>query len=81
MSSIYKLLGNEISISSANTVVNSNLVRVICTTSSVITFAYANGTAYANTTMATSEVAIFQKNTTDTIAGSNMRATPIAYRN
>jgi hypothetical protein len=79
--SVYKLLGNEITISSANNVGSSNLVRVFCSSSAVITFAYANGTSYANTTMATSEVAIFAKGNTDTVAGSNMKATPIAYRN
>lgn len=78
---VYKFLGTQISISSANTVGNSPLLRVFCSSSSTLTLAYANGTTYANATLATGESMIVAKAPTDTVAGSNMVAAPIAYRN
>lgn len=79
--SVYKFLGTQVSISTANTVGNSPLVRVFCSSSNVLTLAYANGTTYANTTLATGESIVVEKATTDTVAGSSMLAAPIAYRN
>ena len=83
MSTVYKFLGTEVSISSANTVNSSKLVRVINTTNAVAVLAVANSTAtYANTTLAPYEAVIVEKaNTADTVAGSGLRAVQIAYRN
>lgn len=79
---ILKLLGPEISISSANSVSSSNLVRIINTgTAAVANLAYANGTVYANVTVTNTESVILNKTTTDLIQGtSNMKAVPIAFR-
>lgn len=79
--SVYKFLGTQVSLSSANNVGSKPLVRVFCSSSGVLTAAYANGTVYANTTLATGEAVIVEKQPTDTLQGSNMLATPIAYRN
>ena len=78
---VYKFTGTQISISSANSVGSSPLIRVFCSSSGVLTLAYANGTTYANATLATGESMIVAKSPTDTVAGSNMLAAPIAYRN
>jgi hypothetical protein len=83
MSSVYKLLGTELSISSANTVSTAKVVRVVNVTNAitVLTVAYSNGTSYGNTTIAPNETLIVEKSPTDTVAGSNLRASSIAYRN
>jgi len=83
MSTIIKPLGTEQSISSANTVANSNLVRVTYTggTSSVLTFANSGGT-YANLTIMSSlPTVIVTKQSSDTLQGTSLIAVPIAYRN
>ena len=80
--SVYKLLGQEISISSANTVSLSKIVRVVNTTNTITVLQLTNGSANtANTTLAPNEVLIVEKATTDTVAGASLRAAPIAYRN
>jgi hypothetical protein len=80
--SVYKLLGQEISISSANTVSLSKIVRVVNTGNAIAVLQLTNGSANtANTTLAPNEVLIVEKTTTDTVAGANLRAAPIAYRN
>lgn len=77
---ILKVLGTQISISSANTVANSNLVRIINTgAAAVLTLANAGGT-YANITISNTESVVIEKATTDTVAGTNMLAVPVAYR-
>lgn len=82
MANIIKLKGSEVSIASANNVGLSNLVRVINTgTAAALTLAYANGTAYANCTLAQNESIFIEKGTTDTLTGAGMRGAPIAYRN
>ena len=80
MAVVYKFKGLQISISSANTVGNSNLARVYCSSSGVLTIANTTST-YANVTLATGESIIVEKATTDTLAGTSMVAVPIAYRN
>jgi hypothetical protein len=78
---IYKFLGPQITISSANNISGYPLARVFCSSTAVLTLAYSNGTAYANATLATGEVIIVEKGYTDTLQGSNMTAVPVAYRN
>lgn len=81
MMAVYKFLGTQVALSSANTVGDKPLARVYCSSSGVLTLAYANGTAYANVTLATGEAIIVEKGPTDTLAGTSMVAVPIAYRN
>lgn len=82
MSGILRLKGFQISIASANTVGTSNLVRIVNTgAAATLTVAYANGTVYANCTVSNTEAVILEKDPTDTVAGSNMLAVQIAYRN
>jgi hypothetical protein len=78
---VYKFLGTQIAIGTANTVSNKPLARVYCSSSGVLTLAYANATVYANVTLATGESIIVEKGPTDTLTGANMVAVPIAYRN
>jgi hypothetical protein len=79
---VYKFLGTEISVSSANTVSSSKVVRIVNIANSTTVLTVANTTAtYGNTTVAPNEVMILEKSPTDTVAGSNLRASPIAYRN
>ena len=79
---VYKFLGTELAITSANTVSLAKVVRVVNTSGSITVLTVANTTAtYGNTTIAPNEVIIVEKATTDTVAGANLRAAPIAYRN
>jgi hypothetical protein len=82
MTTVLKVLGAEISISSANTVSNSTLVRVINTsTSATALLNIANTTAtYANVTLAPNESVAVVKAISDTVIGPGLRAAPIAYR-
>lgn len=80
MAAVYKLKGLQISIGSANTVANSNLVRVFCSSSGVLTIANTTAT-YANVTLATNESMVVEKAATDTLAGTSMVAVPVAFRN
>lgn len=80
--SVYKFLGTELAITSANTVSSAKVVRIVNTTNSTTVLTVANTTAtYGNTTIAPNEVMILEKAVTDTVAGANLRAAPIAYRN
>lgn len=77
---ILKVLGTQISIASANTVANSNLVRIINTgAAAVLTIANSGGT-YANLTVSNTESLIIEKAAADTLTGANMLAVPVAYR-
>lgn len=78
---VYKFLGPQISISSANNISGLPLARVYAASGGTLTVAYANGTAYANATLATGESIIVEKGATDTLAGTGLVAVPIAYRN
>jgi hypothetical protein len=81
MSVIYKFLGTEISIGSANTVANSKLVRVTGDSANqVLTIANTTAT-YANVTILAGEILVIEKATTDTLQGTNLKAVPVAYRN
>jgi hypothetical protein len=81
MTTIVKLLGAEISIASANTVGNANLVRVFNTGSAAILNVSNTSAIYANCTVGQYESITIEKATTDTLTGANMRAAPIAFRN
>ena len=77
---ILKVLGTQISIASANTVANANLVRIINTgAAAVLTIANSGGT-YANLTVSNTESIVIEKATSDTVAGANMLAVPVAYK-
>jgi hypothetical protein len=80
---IIKLLGDEIDINStANNVSSSGLVRVVNrgTGNTVLIQKYANGTQIASTTVLGNSEIIVIKGNTDTLIGSNMVATPVAYK-
>lgn len=82
MSAVYKFLGPEISIASANTVSLSKVVRITNTNNALAVLQLTSGGANtANTTLAPYEVLIVEKSTTEAVAGSGLRAAPIAYRN
>lgn len=82
MSSVYKFLGQEISITSANTVSLAKVIRVTNTANALSVLQLTDGSANtANTTLAPYEVLIVEKNATDTVAGASLKAAPIAYRN
>ena len=82
MSAVYKFLNAEISISSANTVYSSRVIRVTNTTNAVGVLQIANTTANtANVTLVPYEVITVEKDVADTVSGANLRAVPVAYRN
>jgi hypothetical protein len=74
---IIKFKGAEISISSANTVSNSALVRVINTGASANLIISGTG----NVTITNTQPVIIEKSPTATLTGANMLAAPIAYKN
>jgi hypothetical protein len=77
-----KPIGPEISIASANNVASAKVVRVLNTgAAAVLNFAYANGTVYANLTVTNTQFIAVEKQPTDTLAGSNMLAVPLAFTN
>lgn len=73
---IIKVLGPEIAIDTANTVSDASLVRVINTGAT----ATLNVGSVGNVTVSNVESIIVEKLPTDTLAGANMIATPIAYK-
>jgi len=83
MTQVLKLLGAEIDIgSTANACGNNTLVRIVnLGAASVVNVAYSNGVVYANTTVTNTCPVYIEKGYTDTVVGSGMKATPIAYRN
>ena len=82
MSSIFKFIGTELSISSANSVGENKLVRVTNVSNSLTVLTVANTTAtYANVSLTPYESLTVVKETTDTVAGENLRAVAVAYRN
>jgi|TARA_E500000318_G_scaffold23911_1_gene24188 hypothetical protein len=73
---ILKVLGPEISIGTANTVANSNLVRVINTGAAAV----LNVGSVGNVTVTNTEAVIVEKEPTETLTGTGMVAAPIAFR-
>jgi len=82
MSLNLKLLGTEISISSANTVSTAKLVRVFnsnTTAPQVITIKNGSGSTIANVTIAPLTAVFVNKEPTDTVAGSDLLAVSVAF--
>jgi len=79
---IIKPLGNEVDIGTASSVANADLVRVVNTgAAGLVTLKFANGVTYATFTVSNADPAIIvEKRPTDTIGGTGMKATPVAYR-
>ena len=73
---IIKVLGPEISISSANTVGNAPLVRVFNTGATAVLNIGSTG----NVTVTNTIAIIVEKQPTDTLTGTNMVAVPVAYK-
>lgn len=73
---ILKVLGPEVSIGTANTVANSNLVRVVNTGAAAV----LNIGSVGNVTVTNTEAVIVEKEPTDTLTGTGMVAAPIAFR-
>jgi hypothetical protein len=73
---IFKILGPEISIGTANTVANSNLVRVVNTGAAAV----LNIGSVGNVTVTNTEAVIVEKEPTETLTGTGMVAVPIAFR-
>lgn len=82
---LIKLLGSEISISTANDVSTAKALRVVNIDSlavASVNVAYANGTVYANCSITPGSVLILEKGTTDLVTGvANTKAAPIAFKN
>jgi hypothetical protein len=83
MSAVYRITGTEIGLSgTGNTVSLSKLVRITNANNSLTVLTVANTTAtYANVTLGPYEAITVEKATTDTVAGVNLRAVVVAYRN
>lgn len=77
---ILKVLGSEVSLSSANTVANSVLVRVINTGAAAVLHIANSGGEYANLTVSNVQYVVISKQPSDTLTGANMLAVPVAYR-
>ena len=77
---ILRVKGAEVSIASANTVANSNLVRVINTGATAVLHVANTGGEYGNLTVTNTYWVIVEKLPTDTLTGANMLAVPVAYR-
>lgn len=82
MTAVIKLLGAQLSIANANTVANSNLVRVYNSgTAAILSLGPNNSVITSNCTLAQYESITLEKLPTDCVTGTGMLAVPIAYRN
>ena len=83
MSAVYKFLNTEISLNTTgNTVNTAKVVRVVNANNSLTVCTVANtSSTYANVTLAPYEAVTIEKSPTDTLAGVNLKAVSIAYRN
>jgi hypothetical protein len=78
---IIKPLGSLISVTSANTVANSNLVRIHTTNITTVTIADSNANVLGTISIPANFVEIIEKHATDTIACSaSANCTPVAYK-
>jgi hypothetical protein len=76
MPSIIKVIGDEVDITTANTVNSANLVRIYATNEAVITISDAG-----SFTMPAGSVTFVEKNYTSTVAASNTAvACAVSYR-
>jgi hypothetical protein len=73
---IIKILADEISIASANTVYDAPLVRIINTGATANLIISGIG----NVSVTNTETIIVEKPNTSTLTGANMRAVPVAYK-
>jgi predicted Rdx family selenoprotein len=75
---IIKVKGNAINVTTANTVSDSNLVRIFATNAATITIA---GSTAGTFNMAVNQTEIIEKLATDTIAATAaVSCTPISYK-
>jgi len=79
---IIKLLGQQIALTSANSIANAGLVYIVNSgAAATANIAYANSTVYANVTVTNTFPVIIQKTAGDLITGtSTMFAAPIAFK-
>lgn len=78
---IIKPLGTLIAVTSANTVANSNLVRIHTTSATTVTVANSTGSTLGSISIPANFVEILEKHATDTIACSvAANCTPVAYK-
>lgn len=77
---IYKPQGAEISITSANTVGNNMLIRVLNTGATAVLHIANTGGEYANISVSNTHDVIIEKSYNDTLTGANMLAVALAYR-
>lgn len=78
---IIKVKGPAVSVTTANTVTDSNLVRIHATNAAVISIADSEGETLGSFNMSIGQVEIVEKETTDTIAASAaVSCTPVSYR-
>lgn len=76
-----KLVGSQISVTTANTVSNANLVRAYATAETLVTISAANAAVIGTMTMPAGMVETIAKNFTDTItANVALLCTPLAWR-
>jgi hypothetical protein len=83
MSAVYRITGTELGLSATgNTVSSSKLVRITNANNSITVLTVANTTAtYANVSLTPYESITLEKAITDTVAGVNLKAVVVAYRN
>lgn len=80
MPSITKVLDSEISVSTANTVYDSKLVRVYATANSILTITDSEANTVGTLTIPAGRVEFVEKATTDTIASNNaVLCVPVSY--
>jgi hypothetical protein len=79
---IVKPQGAQVVLTSANTVSNGSLVYIVnIGAAAVANVQYANGTVYANVTVANAFPTLIQKSSTDLLIGtSTMFAVAVAYK-
>lgn len=79
---IYKFSNNEISISTANTVYNSPVVRCVNPTTGVVnvTISVNSSVNLASFSILGNSEIIIEKSATNLIQGTGIVASPIAYR-
>jgi hypothetical protein len=78
---ILKLTGQQVNISTANTVNNSTLVRVFAPTDALVTYTNANDDVIGTMTIPSGFVEIMEKLHTDKLsANTTVWATPLAYK-
>ena len=76
-----KLVGVQVSVTTANTVANANLVRVYAPANTLVTITAANSTILGTMTMPAGNVETIVKNYDDTItANAALLCTPLAWR-